>query len=320
MTTKQSTRRKALAHPTAPTFGVINYAADAIGSRDRQEDAGLVLPLFHVLVAAVFDGMGGHEDGDVASRTAALEVETCFRGGLNAAGLARAIVAANTAVWRDVSSKRPAGKRPGTTVAAVAVDLAAPSAVRVGGDSVAYARVAHVGDSRVYRLRGGVLEQLTKDHGPPLEEIDRVCDALRAHFAGAGMSTVDVEAVVAARRGQMESAIPRALGIEPREQPDVQVVDVLAGDALLLATDGLTLSPERIAEILTFASDPAKALVAQQLALVAPKQDNVTCIVLRFAEVAPKKRCAKCKVVLEEVVLPGDPHEVCKGCGETWNE
>ncbi|OIO26227.1 hypothetical protein AUJ14_02405 [Candidatus Micrarchaeota archaeon CG1_02_55_22] len=126
-----------------------------IGGRENQEDAGLVAHAANNsnAVLAVFDGMGGHEGGEIASG-AALDGLNAHAGALtnNAEldGLRRAIMSAHNAALRatvNISSERP----PGTTVAAAAVS----------GNT---AHIAHAGDSRAYLLRDGVLTQLTQDH------------------------------------------------------------------------------------------------------------------------------------------------------------
>ena len=112
----------------------------------------------------------------------------------------------------------------GTTTTAAIVDLEA--------EEVA---IGHVGDSRAYRLRGGKLEQLTRDHSL-VEEMRRKGQLTDAQ----------------AEDHPQRSIITRALGPEPEVQVDLQTVPAQAGDVFLICSDGLTtmLDDEKIGRIL----------------------------------------------------------------------
>ena len=119
--------------------------------RARNEDALLVAG--EAGLVAVFDGLGGHPAGDVASATAA---ESLRESGLTAASSAEDVVAALQAAHDAVSAAADGDPgRAGMATTAVVATLAGRTAL-----------VAHVGDSRAY-LRGGDgrLEQVTRDHG-----------------------------------------------------------------------------------------------------------------------------------------------------------
>jgi serine/threonine protein phosphatase PrpC len=119
--------------------------------RARNEDALLVAG--EDAVVAVFDGLGGHPSGDVASATAA---ESLRESGLTAASSAEDLVAALQAAHDAVSAAADGDPgRAGMATTAVVATLAGSTA-----------RVAHVGDSRAYLLdTDGRLQQVTEDHG-----------------------------------------------------------------------------------------------------------------------------------------------------------
>ncbi len=131
-------------------------------------------------------------------------------------------------------------------------------ALRIAGDR---AVVAHVGDSRLYRLRGGALVQLTTDH------------SLAAELAASGMP-VDASF-------QWRHVVTRALGTKVGE-PDIQCMALCAGDVFLLCTDGLSevLAPDAIARFLAQPAERAcRALV--EAAFAAGSRDNISAIVVR---------------------------------------
>ena len=124
----------------------------------------------------------------------------------------------------------------GTTITAAIVDAQA--------EEVA---IGHVGDSRAYRLRGGKLERLTRDHSL-VEEMRRKGQLTDAQ----------------AEDHPQRSIITRALGPEPEVEVDVQTVPAQAGDVFLLCSDGLTtmLGDERIARVLAGATSMDAAVRA----------------------------------------------------------
>ena len=165
------------------------YGASDVGKRRaRNEDAFLIDEAIGLFVVA--DGMGGHAAGDVASRLAI----SAFRERLPAVPIGDAILAANQAVWQQ-SRVDPAQNGMGTTLTGMLRDPASKSSLTVG----------HVGDSRLYRLRGGNLEQLTLDHS----------------IAGTSMLT-------------------RAIGTQPDVEVDVFRTALEPGDRYLICSDGLT--------------------------------------------------------------------------------
>lgn len=173
-----------------------------------EEDAALA-SRGHVYV--VCDGMGGHNAGQIASE---LAVKTFIDVYLNhpasdpGVAATAAIHAANRFV-RDVGLSVPSRRGMGTTL----------SALLLVQDQ---AWIAHVGDSRVYRLRDGALDQLTRDH-------TWVEDAVRSGV----MSREEAEAHA------YRHVITQAIGTEAEVTPDVFTTDLQPGDRFLLCSDGL---------------------------------------------------------------------------------
>jgi serine/threonine protein phosphatase PrpC len=217
-------------------------------ARKRNEDSFLVRePLF-----AVADGMGGHRGGNVASAMAVEALGRIDPAGMSSDAILRAIETANHDILQRGDAERDL-EGMGTTVTALLID-------GEGG------RIAHVGDSRAYRLRGGDLIQLTEDHTVVQE------------FVRQGrLSREDAE------RHPQRSMLMRALGVDDEVQIEDLAVDLRPGDRFLLCSDGLTgmLSEDGIALVLGTTPDPQDAadrLVA--LANEAGGDDNITVIVV----------------------------------------
>ena len=138
---------------------------------------------------------------------------------------------------------------------------------KVHGDEVS---LAHVGDSRAYRMRDGELSQLTRDH------------SLVAELERSGQITAE-----AAEHHPQRSIITRALGPEPDVEVDTYTLAGREGDLFLICSDGLTsmISDEEVASILRSASsldEAAKALV--RAANQSGGKDNITVILFRLGE------------------------------------
>ena len=237
---------------------VLSAASSHIGKiRASNQDSGSVGRNLFV----VADGMGGHAGGDVAS---ALAVEHLFaldstHGSVEEAreALFRGILDAGATLTNAVE-EHPELTGMGTTVSAM---------IRVKSQMV----IAHIGDSRIYRLREGVLEQITVDH----TFVQRLVDS--------GRITPE-EAAVHPRR----SVLMRVLGdVDADPEIDTHIVDTLPGDRWLLCSDGLSgyVSERDIAETLLTVDDvelAAHKLITQSLSEGAP--DNVTAVIVRVAE------------------------------------
>ena len=211
----------------------------------------------------VADGMGGHAGGDVASRLAIDAVTTRVRGGIGAGETAPAederllrdaIAAAQRAIL-DEARGRAELTGMGTTCVAL----------RIAGAPRPHATIAHVGDSRAYRLRGSRLEQLTRDHS-------LIDDYIRRGLVSPAQAFTH----------PLRHVLSRALGTETCE-PDVAVHDLEDTDLILLCTDGLTkmITDDRIRDVL-LREGPAPHRACEALvreALGRGGDDNVTVII-----------------------------------------
>jgi len=229
--------------------------------RQANEDSYLARsPLF-----VVADGMGGAQAGEVASLTAVQAFQTGMPSGHPEQALESLISLANRTIYEQAHADSSLAGM-GTTITAAVVNAEA--------DEVA---VGHVGDSRAYRLRDGILQRLTKDHSL-VEEMRR-----------RGQITEQQ-----AEDHPQRSIITRALGPEPEVQVDVQSVAADPGDIFMLCSDGLTtmLDDARICELI----NGATSLEAATRTLIdeanrAGGRDNITVILFQVED--PKHPLAR---------------------------
>lgn len=236
--------------------------------RENNEDSFCLAPELNLFVLS--DGMGGQSSGEVASRLAAeTVVQHCRDAAANPSlalegapiegvsestnRLASAVRLANQAIRRE-AQKAKARDGMGATVVAVQFD----------GERMS---LAHVGDSRAYRLRNREIDQLTQDHS-------FVADQVRK-----GLMTPQE-----AERSKLQSLLLRALGPDSEVEVDVSEELVTEGDTLMLCSDGLTreLSDAQIAAVLHDTEDEQEA--ADRLVNLANQAgggDNITALVLR---------------------------------------
>ncbi len=235
--------------------------------RKGNEDAHVIAPAIGLY--AVADGMGGHNGGEVASRIAVdtlvgfvqssgTDSSITWPFGFNTAisfganQLTSAIRLANRKI-RDRSQREAELGGMGSTIVAA---LAA-------GRSLIY---ASVGDSRLYRLRHGTLEQLTED------------DSWAASMLRAGASPESV------RNHEMRHVLTRAIGSDYELDVDVNQTEIEPDDVYLLCSDGLHGSVEdhRIARLLGDRSAGVERMAASLVdaANEAGGPDNVTAVVL----------------------------------------
>ncbi|GAA1881857.1 PP2C family protein-serine/threonine phosphatase [Lapillicoccus jejuensis] len=232
----------------------LRYAARSdlgLGPKSRNEDSGYAGP--HLLVLA--DGMGGHAAGDVASsmivgHLAPLDGES-IRADAAMPRLETAIREAN-AQLRSAMREDPDLAGMGSTAIAM---------LRSGNKLV----MAHIGDSRAFLLREGVLTQITKDHS----FVQQLLDDERI---------TPEEAVDHPQR----SLVTRVMTGQPEDEPDLSVRELKPGDRYLLCSDGLSdfVRGEVVQEILTearTAEEAAERCIA--VALKAHARDNVTVVV-----------------------------------------
>jgi len=216
------------------------------------------------------DGMGGYNAGEVASGIAVSVVatEVCQRlqsvsptdrdeesgEELGLALVRENIQRANASIFHAAQSQPQYGGMGTTIVAGLFYD----NRVVVG----------HVGDSRMYRLRGEALETITRDHSLLQEQID-----------GGMISAAD------ARLSKNKNLVTRAVGIDAEVVPEIHVHDVLVGDIYLLCSDGLNdmVEDEDIQSTL-YAMQGNLPLAAEQLIKMANDnggRDNVSVILVK---------------------------------------
>jgi protein phosphatase len=239
-------------------IGRVASRSDTGRRRLRNEDAAVCdPPLF-----AVADGMGGAQAGELASHLAATALAERERGIRGEDAVAELVQAANARVYRR-AVEDPTAAGMGTTVTVALFD----------GGSATIA-IGHVGDSRAYRIRNGLLEQLTADH------------SLVAELVRSGRLTPEQAADHPHR-----SVITRALGTEASVDVDTFTMEAEPGDLYLLCSDGLTtmLGDDEILAVVDGAGREPDA-VARQLIDAANRaggEDNITVVVFEVEEGEP---------------------------------
>ena len=209
----------------------------------------------------VADGMGGAAAGEIASRIFADTVKAVFAGHdgrseeNTIARIQTSFKLANDKILKHVD-RHPADQGMGCTA-----ELLAFCEERF--------IVGHVGDSRTYRMKNGVLKQLTKDHSLVQEQLDQ------------GIITPEE-----ARRHTMRNVILRAVGVNDTVALDILKGKRQSGDLFLLCSDGLTdmIDDPMVQTALNGGgslSDKTAALV--QLAKSAGGKDNVTVVLSAVA-------------------------------------
>jgi len=233
--------------------------------RPNNEDGFYIDEKARLLVVA--DGMGGHASGEIASKLALDVIRDYFKafheGRVALVGkfdedqseLTKAIGSsvrlANQAIYE--AAKSNAGwQGMGTTVAAVVANRDRLS-------------IAHVGDSRVYLVRAGDIEQLTDDHSVVYEQVKR-----------------ELLTREEAQKSETRNLLTRSLGVASDVEVDVSELTLSAGDILVLCTDGLTsmISDDDILALAVSMKDPAA--VCDRLIELANEQggkDNITVVV-----------------------------------------
>lgn len=215
----------------------------------------------HGALITVADGMGGYVAGEVASK---LAVEALFNTFYNTAetdpqkALALGYSEANRAVF-ELASQDATKKNMGTTLVTAVIK-----------DKMLY--VANVGDSRAYFVRNGKIFQLTQDHSWVAEQVR------------AGVLTEEQ-----AKRHSLKNIITRTIGNRPEIKPDFFRHRLVAGDVVILCSDGLSnqVEPHEIEQIVKNSVDPKEAASRLiTLALERGGDDNITAIVAQVPNVS----------------------------------
>lgn len=237
------------------------HGVSHVGRRENNEDAYCIEPALGFY--AVADGMGGYEGGEIASR---LVIDTLVRSLNEEAPIVKdrrgavsrldgAIRTAQTLVAKEATGNL---SDMGATLAAMWIR---------GRTAV----IAHVGDSRVYRLRDGKLRQLTRDH------------SLYQDLLAQGRHDV-----LHQLRGQIEHMVTRCIAADVAVEPEIQVDDTRPGDVYLLCSDGLSdvLADREIEQVLERHSGDEASRVLVQRAFRAGGTDNITAVVVAVPDTA----------------------------------
>jgi protein phosphatase len=230
-------------------------------------------------LAVLADGMGGYNAGEVASGMATTVITTEMQqllakvrpyevdpetGKILAPQLVREqVMKANASIYHAAQSQ-PQYAGMGTTLV-----------VCLFYDNKAL--VAHLGDSRLYRMREGTLKQVTRDHSLLQEQID------------SGLISAEQ-----AKHAQHKNLVTKALGIDPTVEPEIREYDTRPGDIYLLCSDGLCDMVEDGDISMTLEALGANLkLAAQQLVQMANDnggKDNVSVILVRVLREYPAAR------------------------------
>ncbi|MDH4189089.1 MAG: Stp1/IreP family PP2C-type Ser/Thr phosphatase [Betaproteobacteria bacterium] len=225
------------------------------------------------------DGMGGYNAGEVASGIATTVITTEVARALAAAAghakededrraatenlVREQVLKANTSIYQAAQSQPQYAGMGTTLVLCLFYDN------RV--------MVAHIGDSRVYRLRDGVFMQVTRDHSLLQEQID------------SGLITREQ-----AKHAQHKNLVTRALGIDPTVEPEIHDYDAKPGDVYLLCSDGLCdMVTDDDIGLTVQALGANLKLAVQQLVQMANDnggRDNVSVILVRILREYPANR------------------------------
>jgi len=244
--------------------------------RKNNEDSYCIDESFGLF--AVFDGLGGHRSGEIASKLAANVILQGIRDArksgrstligeyddtlsLEANQMASSIRLANQVIYQS-SMERPECKGMSSTVASLLVlDRRVVT--------------AYVGDSRIYLLRNNSIEQISEDHSFVQEQIQR------------GVLTPEE-----ASQSELKNIVTRALGASEFVQVSVDEFAVLENDSLLLCSDGLTdmLRDEEILHVyLQQEGDPERTCIRfVDLANERGGHDNITVLMVNCSDIMKK--------------------------------
>ena len=235
----------------------VGYVCDRGLSPKRPVNQDRYLAIPERGLFAVFDGVGGQRAGEVASQTAAETIEEALTHNSTPPSLdliKRAILFANRDVF-ELAESNPAYKTMATTVALI----------HIYGNRVT---VAHVGDSRVYRLEDGHFCRETVDHTD-------LNDAIRA----GRISRDQTDGLPGG------NVINRALGVENAVDVEIKTINVHDGTRFLLCSDGIYrhMSDDEIARVLAEYKDPQHAVdELKRIVHQRGADDNLTAVVVQI--------------------------------------
>ncbi|MCC6548200.1 Stp1/IreP family PP2C-type Ser/Thr phosphatase [Candidatus Sumerlaeota bacterium] len=240
--------------------------------RPHNEDSLSVVPSLSLFIVA--DGMGGHNAGEVASRQAIESIVQFLRDSqrdtdswpippnpeltVSENRIVTAVKLANRDVCK-LSMEHPEYHGMGTTLVSMLLD--APN------EKIS---IAHVGDSRAYRLRDGNMEKMTRDHSWVEEQLER------------GIITEEE-----AKNHRWKNVITRALGNKLDVEVEVKTHTIKSGDVYLLCSDGLSgmIDKDVMEQVLVNMPDLEEA--AQSLIRAANEaggHDNISLVLVRMLE------------------------------------
>ena len=251
--------------------------------RGHNEDAVFANPNQGFVILA--DGMGGYNAGEVASGMATMllsnELEAAFTvqppheidklSGLpyGTRCILDKVALANSAIYQTAASQ-PQYAGMGTTLV---VALFCDNRVTI----------AHLGDSRVYRLRGEEFRAITRDHSFLQAQID------------SGIISEEE-----ARYSQNKNLVTRALGVDPEADTEVSDYDVLPGDIYLLCSDGLNdMVEDKEIRMVIEALSANLEVAATQLVQMANDnggRDNISVILVKILQEFPARRSVWAKL------------------------
>ena len=239
--------------PTSKLRIYSGFSTDVGTVRERNEDALVQRKVPLGYVAAVADGMGGHSDGDTAAAVTLVsmlgEVEKESKDPM--AALRRGFEVANATLRRH-------SEDVGAVMGATCV-----TAIISGGQLY----VGHIGDARLYLLRGANLYSLTRDHSLMQEIAD-----IKGPVAAEGFAP------------RLKHIMSRSVGAEEEIKPAIRApIPLATGDAIMLCTDGLTgvVDDRVIRRVLAGATPREAAARLVDIAAESGGEDNTTVIVLR---------------------------------------
>ena len=239
--------------------------------RDHNEDCIESRPEIGLFVLA--DGMGGYSAGEVASGMAT----SLISDGLEAAWSPKDVARAGREDAKNLAQKLIVEQVARANSAIFTTSQNNPECAGMGTTLVVclffddFLAVAHIGDSRLYRLRGDVMEQVTRDHSLLQEQLD------------SGLITPEE-----AKLSQNKNLVTRALGIDPSVETEIHVHETRPDDIYLLCSDGLSdmVDDEEIRlTLITLKQNPS--LTVQQLVQAANDnggRDNISAMLIRVAE------------------------------------